>query len=193
MSDVLPCHAKMKDGSLCQRGWTTCPLHGPQVPKNERAPSAGVESAPSFLDGLSRMAEGFAARLSMLEVQHEEVRRWTTYAARILSERGQPMEPVPFRIGVSYAPRNITATGTWRVYFHRLNPDGLPWCVAPDAGGWEIAVAVVDIQVPSSAVYRPKTTPDDEDGRPSAWIAATGTLTVSADGRATIRGSERAA
>lgn len=98
----------------------------------------------------------------------------------VLSERDpQRGNAVPLLGGV-----NIS--GSWRVYFHRLNPDGLPWCVAPDAGGWEIAVRNVAIDVPCRAAYYPKAMPDDEDGRPSAWIAVTGTLTVSEDGMARI-------
>jgi hypothetical protein len=76
--------------------------------------------------------------------------------------------------------------GSFRVYFHRLNPEGLPWCVSPDSGAWEIAVRNVVIGTSSTAVYRPKAKPDDEDGRPSAWIAVTGTLTVCEDGLARI-------
>lgn len=99
-------------------------------------------------------------------------------AAEIAAMGSQP-DSLPLR-------HDIRIAGTWRVYFHRLNPDGLPWCVAPDAGGWEIAVANVAIDAPSSTVYAPKATPDDEDGRPSAWIAVTGVLTVNAAGQARI-------
>ena len=80
----------------------------------------------------------------------------------------------------------IAITGSFRVYFHRLNPDGLPWCVSPDGGGWEIAVREVTINAPATAVHRPKATPDDEDGKPSAWIAVSGTLRVGPDGHASI-------
>lgn len=80
----------------------------------------------------------------------------------------------------------INVIGSWRVYFHRLNPEGLPWCVSPDAGGWELAVRSVAITARSDTVHRPKATPDDEDGRPSAWIAVEGLLVVSPAGYATI-------
>lgn len=81
---------------------------------------------------------------------------------------------------------SIRVVGRWRVYIHRANPDGLPWCVAPDVGGWELAVRSVSIVTPSSTVYTPKTTPDDEDGRPSAWIQASGVLVVDESGCARI-------
>lgn len=74
----------------------------------------------------------------------------------------------------------------WRVYFNRHGAAERPWCVAPDAGGWEIAVRSVGIATVAETVYRPKATPDDEDGRPSAWIAVDGYLTVLASGHATI-------
>lgn len=80
----------------------------------------------------------------------------------------------------------IAIRGTWRIYFHRLNPDGLPWCVALEGGGWEMTVRDVQITTASRTVYRPKATPDDEDGRPSAWIEAAGLLTVGPDGNARI-------
>lgn len=80
----------------------------------------------------------------------------------------------------------FTAQGTWRVYFNRHKTIGVPWCIAPDAGGWEIAVASFSIDAYSEGVYRPKPTPDEDDGRPSAWISATGQLTVLASGHATI-------
>lgn len=82
---------------------------------------------------------------------------------------------------------SLRVTGNFRVYFHRLNPDGLPWCVSPEGGGWEMAVRSVRIDAPSATVYTPKDKPDDEDGRPSAWIAVAGTLTVPETGLAVIR------
>jgi len=77
-------------------------------------------------------------------------------------------------------------SGTWRVYFNRHGAVGKPWCVAPDAGGWELAVGSVGISAPAETVYRPKTTPDEDDGCPSAWIAVEGQLTVYASGHASI-------
>lgn len=80
----------------------------------------------------------------------------------------------------------ISCYGIWRVYFHRLNPEGLAWCVSPDDGSFEIAVRDVLIRARASTVHRPKATADDDDGRPSAWIRVEGLLTVGADGVATI-------
>ena len=66
------------------------------------------------------------------------------------------------------------------------------WCVSPEPVGleptWEIAVCSVRIGlgVIAETVYQPKDTPDDEDGRPSGWLSATGRLTINADGTATI-------
>lgn len=81
---------------------------------------------------------------------------------------------------------SFQAVGAFRVYFHRLNPEGLPWCVSPDLGGWELAVRDVEIAAQSRTIHRPKATSDEDDGRPSAWIAVAGTLTVHADGSARI-------
>lgn len=58
--------------------------------------------------------------------------------------------------------------------------------MAPEAGGWEVSVGGVQIYGVATSVYQPKETPDDEDGRPSAWIAVEGCLTVRTDGSATI-------
>lgn len=82
--------------------------------------------------------------------------------------------------------QGFALTGIWRVYFNRHGAAGRPWCIAPDAGGWEVAVSSVSISTVAETVYRPKPTPDDEDGRPSAWIAVDGYLTVHLTGHATI-------
>ena len=83
--------------------------------------------------------------------------------------------------------------GTWLVYFNRAQAAPLVWCCAlvNHTGGdspnpWiEIAVADVLINAPCRTVYAPKSTPDDEDGKPSAWIEVDGVLTI-AGGVATI-------
>lgn len=82
-------------------------------------------------------------------------------------------------------PTAIVAIGCWRVYFNKHNSADLPWCVAPDAGGWELAVPAILITTEAQTVYQPKATPDHEDGKPSAWIAVEGRLIV-AGGRASI-------
>lgn len=70
----------------------------------------------------------------------------------------------------------MTFTGPMRVHFNRHGAAPLVWCVATD--DWELAVASITIEVPVESVYRPKATADDEDGKPSAWLAVTGTLVV---------------
>ena len=65
----------------------------------------------------------------------------------------------------------------------------MPWCVCPDSADgvrWEVAVTDVTIRSSTHTVYEPKPTPDEDDGRPSAWIATRGALTVYSDGRAVI-------
>jgi hypothetical protein len=78
--------------------------------------------------------------------------------------------------------------GTFRVYFNRHGAEPLMWCVAPDGevAGWEIAVRGVEIEAKCETVYAKKSTPDEDDGRPSAWIRTTGVLSVNLGG-ATIR------
>lgn len=81
----------------------------------------------------------------------------------------------------------MTAVGRFRVYFNRHGAAPLTWCVAPDdGGGWEMSVRSVEIVAPARTVYQPKIAPDEDDGRPSAWIAVDGRLTVAASGHATI-------
>jgi len=78
--------------------------------------------------------------------------------------------------------------GALRVYFNRLSAEPMMWCVSPEAGEWELAVRTVKMgpSVTSETVWRRKETPDDEDGRPSAWLATTGHLRIYADGTATV-------
>lgn len=70
----------------------------------------------------------------------------------------------------------MKATGKFRVYFNRHGAAPLVWCVAAD--GWELAVAVVAIDALVVTTYQPKPTPDDEDGKPSAWLEVEGELEV---------------
>lgn len=80
----------------------------------------------------------------------------------------------------------LIADGEWRVYFNRHGAVETPWCVAPEAGGWEVAVAGFASDAPWETIYQPKATPDDEDGRPSAWIAVAGRLEILETGHARI-------
>lgn len=83
-------------------------------------------------------------------------------------------------------PFGLRAPGCYRLYFNRHGVVPLVWCVAPDGGGWELAVKSVEITAPCATVYTPKPAADDEDGQPSAWIRVEGVLTVDADGHATV-------
>lgn len=65
---------------------------------------------------------------------------------------------------------------TFRVYFNRHQAAPLVWCIATDS--LEIAVATLTIDAPVTTVYKPKPTPDDEDGKPSAWLEVTGVLVI---------------
>lgn len=93
-------------------------------------------------------------------------------------------------------PIEVTATlsGTFRVYFNRHGAEPLMWCVAPSPSHplgmwprWEIAVRLVSFESGCSTCYEKKETPDDEDGRPSAWLEGVGTLTIDRSGHAVIR------
>lgn len=82
--------------------------------------------------------------------------------------------------------RALLFTDAFRVYFNRHNADGLSWCVSPESGAWEIGVKTLAINTPTTTVHKPKATPDDEDGRPSAWVSTRGALFLEMDGSATI-------
>jgi hypothetical protein len=84
------------------------------------------------------------------------------------------------------SPERVCITGKFRVYFNRHGAEPLMWCVSPETGGWEIAVRDVQLATIAESVYRKKETADEDDGRPSAWFAVEGVLTVNAAGFATI-------
>lgn len=72
----------------------------------------------------------------------------------------------------------MTHTGRFRVYFNRHGAAPLIWCVSPEDGGWEMAVSHVIARVEIRSVYVAKETADEDDGRPSGWFAAIGTLRI---------------
>lgn len=74
--------------------------------------------------------------------------------------------------------RSFSLAGRFRVYFNRHQAAPLVWCVRSENGNFELAVAQVDIAAPTRTVYRPKDTPDDEDGMPSAWLEVDGVVNV---------------
>lgn len=80
-------------------------------------------------------------------------------------------------------PAALTFAGRFRVHFNHHGAAPLVWCVATDS--WELAVREVAIDAPVATIYKPKATPDHEDGRPSAWLEVDGTLVV-VDGVARI-------
>lgn len=76
--------------------------------------------------------------------------------------------------------QHFSVAGRFRVYFNRHQAAPLVWCVSL-GDVLELAVACVEITAPVRTVYGPKATPDDEDGKPSAWLEVDGTLTVDPD------------
>lgn len=70
----------------------------------------------------------------------------------------------------------MTFVGKMRLHFNRHGAAPLVWCIATE--GWELAVSEIECMVPTRTVYRSKATPDDEDGRPSAWLECEGVLMV---------------
>lgn len=69
--------------------------------------------------------------------------------------------------------------GRFKLYFNRHGAAPLVWCVAPDDGTWELSIAGFHVADTSLAtVYAPKATPDDEDGKPSAYLVVEGEMTV---------------
>lgn len=70
----------------------------------------------------------------------------------------------------------MTFIGALRCYFNRHGAAPLVWCVAPLAGGWELAVEHVVLKAPARTSYTPKETADEDDGKPSAVIEVYGRL-----------------
>ena len=83
----------------------------------------------------------------------------------------------------------LTYTGPMRVHFNRHGAAPFVWCVSVE-GSWEIAVSNIEISTAIRTAYRPKTTPDEDDGKPSAWLETYGRLSVYANGIACIDGAE---
>lgn len=95
----------------------------------------------------------------------------------------QQEKPEPAAIHVGYM----------RIHFNRHGAAPLVWTVAAisDAGAvlwelsvvlWELSVAGISCAATLWSRYVPKSTADDEDGKPSAWFELTGTLTIDGDG-----------
>lgn len=97
-------------------------------------------------------------------------------------------------------------SGKFRIHFNRYSAAPLVWSIAKvvsatqtvhDAFGgtrlrvvdevqWELTVSSIEILGKMSTFFDPgKTTPDDEDGKPRAWLEVEGHLYVD-EGHATI-------
>lgn len=88
----------------------------------------------------------------------------------------------------------VTITGAFMMHFNRHGAAPLVWSIAPLVREGAASVPVFEIAVREvsfhgvlvETVYRPKSTPDDEDGKPSAWLECSGTVRVFEDGRAEV-------
>jgi hypothetical protein len=72
----------------------------------------------------------------------------------------------------------METTGPFTIYFNRHQAVPLVWCIARP--NWEIAVSKVFINAFCETRYdATKLTPDDEDGKPSAYLYIPfGTLSI---------------
>jgi hypothetical protein len=70
----------------------------------------------------------------------------------------------------------MSTRGTFRIHFNRHGAAPLVCSVSTDE--WELNVSGFESLVPMKSVYITKETPDDEDGKPSFWLEATGQLEV---------------
>lgn len=77
--------------------------------------------------------------------------------------------------------------GEMRVYFNRgYNAAGLWWSISDLDGRWELNVPVVLISAEMTSVRIERDANDHDDGRPSAWFAVFGCLSVDGNGHARI-------
>lgn len=74
--------------------------------------------------------------------------------------------------------------GTVTVSFNRHGAAPLVWSI--NGSTFELAVREVVIETTVRTSYAPKSTPDDEDGKPSAFLVVAGLVTVRRDGTASI-------
>lgn len=81
----------------------------------------------------------------------------------------------------------LVATGWFRIYFNKHGAAPLMWCISPAAtSGWEIAVPSIVCHTTVETRYVRKLTPDEDDGKPSAWLETFGELTIDDTGNAVI-------
>lgn len=86
-------------------------------------------------------------------------------------------------------PRAFAIAGRFRLYFNSHAYAPLVWSIMVMDGETitlEFSVHAVSIDAPTKAVYRPKATPDSEDGMPSAFLDIDGVLRVDQLGQAII-------
>jgi hypothetical protein len=135
----------------------------------------GMRSAAREVDAAMEHAEAERLNPPMLyRAGDGPVEQQIAGLARKIHASG--VTPSSLAIGQSFA-----MYGRWRVYFNRHQAAPLVWCVASDH--FEFAVADLVIEVPVRTVYQPKAMPDDEDGKPSAWLEFEGTLLIDANSR----------
>lgn len=77
-------------------------------------------------------------------------------------------------------------TGRFLVFFNRHTDAPRVWTIAAPGRAWEVNVVSVDIGVPLTTKYDPDVPRGGHDGPPSAWFEGAGTVTVDAEGKATI-------
>lgn len=86
--------------------------------------------------------------------------------------------------------------GLFRISFNRHGAAPLVWSICPLKDGvptMDIAVRGIGLEgVRVATVYAPKAAPDEEDGRPSAYLVAKGDLSIDEFGVALITPSVRA-
>lgn len=117
-------------------------------------------------------------------VAHADVRGPTEDAVADMARKIHATGATPSSLPVR---RSFALAGTFRVYFNRHQAAPLVWCVLSERGNFEMAVAALEIDAPTRTVYRPKVTPDDEDGKPSAWLEVDGVLAVDIDNMTAVR------
>jgi hypothetical protein len=141
--------------------------------------SDAARFAPGDVIGFSHVdAERPRMRTGQIMVRESDPRSGVVYT------EGDVRSAVPMASDTDYLYRiardhesGISAgAGTFRVHFNRHTAAPLVWCVATDQ--WEIAVSSVVIDAEVRSVYRAKSMPDDEDGKPSAWLEVSGVLVV---------------
>jgi len=127
--------------------------------------AAARDSHRRFMDAAVHAPENKPTRLE---------RKIEAFAQEI-NAAGETPNSLPIR-------QPLRLTGMFRIYFNRHQASPLVWCIAlegEDGPAFEIAVAEVVITAGAArTVYAPKAAPDDDDGRPSAWLEVDGVLRI---------------